>query len=109
VTCCPSSPSIRRSESGGLKHTLTIRSDTLAQLTADLREVANMIKAAKAKAEAQQTQVTAAMDQEKAPTCALHGVELRRQRSKDGAQSWWSHFDEQAQRWCHGKGRPKRA
>jgi hypothetical protein len=84
-------------DADGISHGLTLRSDSLQGLMADLKMVKGMIKAAKQKAAESQPQQ--AMHDPQVPAadvpdtkhCAIHGVDMARRWSKRTGGHYFAH------------------
>ena len=76
-------------DSDGISHSMTLRSDSLQALMADLKLLKGMIKAAKEQHST--ANPTQSQTQEECVACKVHGVEMERRISKRTGGHYFSH------------------
>jgi len=77
-------------DADGCSHSMTLRSDSLPDLLADLKALKAMIKAAKQQHQAQQPAAQPEPDSD-IPPCKIHGTPMMRRQSKRTGGIYFSH------------------
>jgi hypothetical protein len=87
----------------GISHGLTLRSDDLQSLLADLRLVKSMIRQAKKQASDRTPQQAVPEPDSDLPPCRIHGVPMERRTSKRTGGIYFSHRLPGSKELCFGR------